>query len=140
MCGAIRFRARRWWSTGRSCSTAWVGRPSAGTLTLRTRVEFRMVEGNDHTVTRLRQQMRFSHPFSKGSRVALVGYDELFLHLNASAKNVKGVDQNRVFVGFSDTVNSAARFEIGYLNQYAPGHGGSAKMNHVLSGLLVLSF
>ena len=119
---------------------AWTGRTTAGTLTLRTRLEFRFVEGNNRMVTRLRQQVRFSHPFRQGSRLALVGYDEIFFHLNDSDRNVRGVDQNRAFAGISDTVNSTVRFEVGYLNQYAPGHGATARMNHVLSGALAISF
>lgn len=111
-----------------------------GAFTLRERLEQRVVEHNDGTAWRLRQQFRYSHPLKAGSPVALVGYDELFVHLNGTKAFKQGVEQNRIFGGISDTINKTLRFEVGYLNQYGPGHGLAAKMNHILSGNLAISF
>ena len=111
-----------------------------GNFTLRERLEQRYIEHNDGTAWRLRQQFRYSHPL-KGP-ISLVGYDELFVHLAKTRATPQGVEQNRIFGGISDTINKAWKFEVGYLNQYAPSHGGGAapRMNHVLSGNLAIAF
>ena len=111
-----------------------------GSFTLRERLEQRFVEQNDGTAWRLRQQFRYNHPLKAGGPVALVGYDELFVHFNETKLFKQGVEQNRIFGGISDTINKTLRFEVGYLNQYAPGHGSAAKMNHILSTNLAIGF
>lgn len=113
-----------------------------GNFTLRERLEQRYIEHNDGTAWRLRQQFRYSHPVKKGSPISLVGYDELFVHFNETRLTRQGVEQNRIFGGISDTINKTWRFEVGYLNQYAPTHGGliAPRMNHVLSGNLAIGF
>ncbi len=113
---------------------------SGGTWAFRTRVEARFIDGNGGEVTRLRQQVRFSHPWRAGSRVALTGYEEIFVHANGGARNPRGVDQNRVFAGVSVPMPGSARLEIGYLNDFAPGHGRVNAMHHVLSTALALPF
>ena len=112
-----------------------------GTFTLRERLEERFIEGNSGMAARLRQQFRYSLPIKPGSHFSIVGYDELFLHLNDTTATRKGVDQNRIFGGIGQTINSSMRYEVGYLNQFAPGHDLVApRMNHVLSGSVAISF
>ena len=111
-----------------------------GNFTLRERLEQRFTEHNDGTAFRLRQQFRYSHGIKKGSPISLVGYDELFIHLNQTRLLRQGVEQNRIFGGISDTINKTWKFEVGYLNQYVPGHGLTAHMNHVLSTNLAIAF
>lgn len=119
----------------------WVQPTTAGTLTFRTRLEERYVERNSAASTRLRLLSRFSHPIRKGSKLSLLGYDELFLNLNDTTRYGQGVDQNRIFAGISQTVNKQIRFEVGYLNQFQPGHHLAVdRMNHVLNTSLTLSF
>jgi len=119
----------------------WAGPVSGGTLTWRTRVEARLIEGNSGPLGRLREQLRFSRPVKHGSKLALVGYDEIMLHLNDTTRSPRGIDQNRVFAGISATLTGKLRIELGYLNQFSPGHRGAAdRMNHVLSGSAILSF
>jgi hypothetical protein len=57
----------------------WSGAMTGGTLTVRSRLEERFSDGNDRAAFRLREQVRFSHPVKRGSRIAVAGYDELFL-------------------------------------------------------------
>lgn len=111
-----------------------------GTMAFRTRVEARFIEGNNGEVTRLRQQVRFTHPWRGQSGVALTGYEELLVHANGAARTPRGVDQNRVFAGVSVPVSQAARLEAGYLNDFIPGHGGPNKMYHVLALTLGVEF
>ena len=118
---------------------AWSGAVGGGTLALRSRIEQRFIENNSGLQNRFRQQVRFSHVIRKGSRFSAIGYDELFVHLNTTTRYVKGIDQNRIFGGLGFALNPKTRIEGGYLNQFSPGHGKSAKMNHVLSTSLVVS-
>jgi hypothetical protein len=112
-----------------------------GTLSLRTRLEDRFIENNDGPIGRLRQQFRFSHPLHKGGRLALVGADEILFHLNDTSRLAKGVEQNRLFAGISHALTPLMRIEIGYLNQYYPGHrDANSRMNHVLSTSLGMAF
>ncbi|MEZ5319858.1 MAG: DUF2490 domain-containing protein [Vicinamibacterales bacterium] len=110
-----------------------------GTWAFRSRVEARFIDGNDGSVTRLRQQVRFTHPWRAGSRVALTGYEEIFVHADAGARTRRGVDQNRVFAGVSVPVGTT-RLEVGYLHHFIPGHGGRSRVNHVLSVALGIPF
>jgi hypothetical protein len=119
----------------------WTQPGAFGTLSLRTRLESRHIETNDGPLGRLRQQVRFSHPIHQGARLALVGADEIMFHLNDTARVAKGVEQNRVFAGISHSLTPATRLEIGYLNQYLPGHRGlNSRMNHVLMTTFGVSF
>ena len=71
----------------------------------------------------------------------MVGYDELFVNLNDSNRYKRGVDHNRAFAGHSEhAVEPHFRVEVGYLNQFIPGHGKLDRMNHVLSVSTQLSF
>jgi len=119
----------------------WTNKFGAGTFTARVRLEERFLEANSGVAVRLRQQYRFSHPIKRGSPFSLIGYDELFIHLNETTRYPQGVDQNRIFGGVGQTINRMLRYEVGYLNQYAPSHGNAAaRMNHVLSGSFGISF
>jgi len=118
----------------------WTGVARAGTMTMRVRVEDRMIESNSGMVWRVRPQARFSHPLQPGSRHALVGWDELSVNLNATTRLARGVDQNRAFGGVSTTWSPRFRTEVGYLNQFLPGHGNPDRMNHVFSTSLSVTF
>ena len=119
----------------------WSGGAAGGTLTLRSRMESRFIDGNSGALGRFRQQVRFSHAVRQGSRAALVAYDELSIHVNNTTRSPRGVDQNRAFGGVSLTATRSTRVEAGYMNQFFPGHRGAPdRMNHILSGTLVVSF
>ena len=112
-----------------------------GTLSLRTRLEDRFIENNNGPIGRLRQQFRFSRPLQKGGRLAVVGAEEIMFHLNDTSRLAKGVEQNRLFAGISHALTPLTRIEIGYLNQYYPGHrGANSRMNHVLSTSMGMAF
>ena len=112
-----------------------------GTLSARSRFEQRFIEKNDGVDNRFREQVRYSHPIKAGSKTSLIGYDELFVHLNETRRYPQGgVDQNRLFAGMGQTFNSRVRIELGYLNQFTPGHIAPDRMNHVLSGTLQITY
>ena len=119
----------------------WTGAAGGGTLTLRSRVESRFIENNSGPLGRFRQQVRFSHVVRQGSRLSWLAYDEFHVHLNNTSRSARGVDQNRAFGGVSVAADTQVRIEAGYLNQFSPGHRGAPdKMNHILSGVLAISF
>lgn len=119
----------------------WANAAAGGTLSLRTRIESRFFEGNSGPIGRLRQQVRFSRAFRKGSRLSFQMYDEILVNLNDTTRAAKGVDQNRAYGGFSFNAARRARVELGYLNQFSPGHRGAPdRMNHILSSAVIVSF
>ena len=78
-------------------------------------------------------------PITPDGRYALVGYDEIQIHLNGTLRYDRGFDQNRAFGGISRTVTQKVRIEIGYLNQYLHSVIGPDRLNHILSVGTVLA-
>jgi len=119
----------------------FTGSAAGGTFSSRTRLEQRFIEKNDGVDHRLREQVRYSHPITTGSKTSWISYDELFVHLNKIRRYPNNdVDQNRFFAGAGRTLNARVRIEVGYLNQFTPGYKLPDKMNHVLSGSLLLTY
>jgi len=118
----------------------WTGSLSGGSLSARTRIEQRFIEGNSGVDHRFREVVRYTHPIRAGSKTYLAGYDELFVHMNSTTRSRSGVDQNRAYAGAGRALNARFRIEIGYLNQFIPGHNVPDRMNHILSGTLQISY
>jgi len=118
----------------------WNGPAAGGTLASRSRLEERSIEGNEALAWRFRQQVRVTRAVSSGGRATAIVWDEVFVHLNATRRTGRGFDQNRVFGGIGLGLDSHARIEIGYMNQFINGHGGPDRMHHILSGVLTLTF
>jgi hypothetical protein len=110
----------------------WQGRAGPATLAARTRLEERSVEGNSAWAVRVRQQVRYTHPLG-ASRVSVVGWEEVFVHANATSRYARGFEQNRAFAGIGLALPAGPRLEAGYLNQFILGRGGPDRMNHVLA-------
>jgi hypothetical protein len=119
---------------------AWRTPAAGGTLTLRTRFEERVIVDDTGPIARLRQQARFSHAVRPGSKLSWVVYDELFVHLNSTNRYRSGIDHNRAYAGLSGALSPALRVDLGYLNQFIPGHNIPDRMNHILSGTCVVGF
>jgi len=118
----------------------WTQSLAGGSLSARTRIEQRFIENNSGVDHRLREVVRYTHPIHAGSKTYLAGYDELFLHLNDTTRSKSGVDQNRAYAGAGRALNARFRIEVGYLNQFIPGHIVPDRMNHVLSGTLQITY
>jgi len=119
----------------------WTTAVAGGTFSFRTRMEVRFVESNSGPAGRFRQQVRFTHPFRKGSRLSWGGYDEILVHTNSTTRAARGVDSNRFFGGVAVAMPHALRIESGYLNQFSPGHRGLPdRRYHILSSTLTVSF
>lgn len=117
------------WTWSQSCEPI--------TFALRSRLEQRFLETGDDTGWRFRQLFRTQYALPTCTPVTLVGWDELFIHLNDTDWGAEsGFNQNRVFVGFGLKRDPSSRWrtEIGYLNQSINvTGGGNDRSNHILS-------
>jgi hypothetical protein len=100
----------------------------------RSRLEQRFVETGNDTGLRFRQLLRAEHDLAAYPNLSLVGWDELFFHLNDTDWGAaSGFDQNRAFAGVGFSMDSRWRMEVGYLNQVIEIAGGPDRNNHILS-------
>lgn len=106
----------------------------------RARVEQRFIEGSTGTSNRFRYLLRVSHALSEDGAFGLTGYNELFFTLNSRENGPKsGFDRNRVFVG-PYLENGIARYELGYVHEYARSFGASSRMIHAVLISATLNF
>ncbi len=104
----------------------------------RTRLEQRMLEGQDDTGWRLQQSVRLQVPIAREGTVQAVAFTEGFINLNSTRWGARdGVDQWRTFVGIGVPVAPRMRLEPGYLNQHV-FRRGEDWTNHVLSVTLLV--
>ena len=114
---------------------------SGGAWLFRSRFEDRWIIDDSGQLFRFREQIRYTHPIKTGSRASIIGYGEIFVHLNSTNRYVKGVEQVRTFGGIGVAFTSRMRMEAGYLNQFIPGPGiVPDRMNHVLSTAFGVQF
>ena len=112
-----------------------LGKPWAGELSTRTRLEQRWRSDGDDMGWRLREMLRYEKPLKPGSDAlnALV-YAEGFIALNDTDWGVRGgFDQLRSFIGAEVGLPGASTLEVGYLNQVINQRGGDTRVNHVAS-------
>jgi hypothetical protein len=115
--------------------------PGGGIVQSRTRLEQRSIEGNDRLSWRARTFARLQKPVASPANLAVVVWDEIFVHLNDTRQTAQGIDQNRFFGGVGLTVAPRARLEAGYLNQAI--RGGRApvnRQNHVVLGFVNVTY
>lgn len=104
------------------------------TITGRSRLEQRRVEGRDDTGWRYRQQIRVTAPL--GTKVRGFYYSEGFVTLNTTEWGQRsGLDRVRNSVGLSIPITKAVTLEPGYLNQWILR--GPDRVHHIAN--LVLS-
>ena len=102
----------------------------------RSRLEQRWVELGDDTGLRFRQFFSLRRPLPNNPQLLLVGWDEMFFHLNDTDWGARGgFDQNRVFVGLGikSNCNRKWRTEIGYLHQFINRPTAADRSNHILA-------
>ena len=112
-----------------------LGKPWAGKLSSRTRLEQRWRSDGDDMGWRLREMLRYEKPLNPGSDAlnALV-YAEGFVALNDTDWGVRGgFDQLRSFIGAEVGLPGASTLEVGYLNQVINQSRGDTRVNHVAS-------
>ena len=98
----------------------------------RIRQEQRIIEDASGPSNRTRYLLRGSYGLSEDKKLGLTGYNELFVTLNSVQHGPKGgFDRNRFFVGPYVT-SGAARYEVGYLGEYARHFGNDSRMINAL--------
>ena len=100
------------------------------TLSARTRMEQRWLEGGSDTGWRLRQQVRLAAPIAED--VDGVTWTEPFIGLNETPFQPDGVGVWRNFIGFAVPLGTTISLEPGYLNQLVV-RDGENRMDHVAS-------
>lgn len=94
-------------------------------LTNRTRLEERWIEGVGGVSVRLRHMLRAVYPLDAAGKWALAAYDEPFVTLNDTNKGpAAGFGQNRAFFGINRALTAGVRIEVGYLNQFIDSPSG----------------
>ena len=78
----------------------------------RTAMEYRVFEGSIENTTRLRNRLAFRYDFNPNYNVA-IGDEILINTTGTDALHI--FDQNRIFTNFSYNLNSAVKFDIGYI-------------------------
>lgn len=114
----------------------WVmGKPWGGEFSTRTRLEQRWRSDGDDLGWRARGMARLEVPIEPGSKIAALGYSEVFMAFNDTDWGARsGFDQLRTFVGAEIGVGGGkSTVEAGYLNQFVNQPAGRSRMNHVLS-------
>lgn len=90
-------------------------------LQSRTRLEQRFPGSGGPLALRLREFVRLTLRPEKPSRARLALWDELFVGLDDTDwGSVRGIDQNRLFVGVGLPVTHGGRVELGLLNVVLP--------------------
>lgn len=118
----------------------WVKPFKSFILTSRTRLEERFFQNNPKTNYRARQLVKIAIPIKSHPKFSLVSSDEIFIHRNHFIGNdSRGIDQNRIFAGFSYKISSLATTEIGYMNQYIRRFGSPNFCANIVSLNLFLS-
>lgn len=120
-------------------ATYQLGAPGGVSLSGRTRLEQRLIEGADDTGIRVRQLIRAEKPISD-SKFAALGWNELFIAANDTDWGAaSGYDQNRLFVGASWRPAGAVRLEAGYLMNHIRRQNAPDPVNHALALSLAFS-
>lgn len=105
------------------------------TLQSRSRLEQRIVEGEDDTGLRFREMLKVTIPVVESGKVFASAFDELFFDLNDTDWGQRdGFRQNRLFLGLGWFFGGERRHsvEIGYLHQWIDG-AAFDRQNHILS-------
>jgi hypothetical protein len=107
----------------------------------RMRLEQRWRKGLDGTGWRLRPYLKYTLPFHKGTRTALVLSLEPFINLNTTSfQRTHGVDRLRSFVGIGTPLVKDVTLEAGYLNQHTFVPDAPDNDDHVASFSLIANF
>lgn len=107
-----------------------VGGPGKTTVTSRTRLEQRWLEGRSGMGWRLRQQVRVEAPVTKGLNAIV--WAEPFVNFNTTSWGQRaGFDQLRGFAGVGVPIAKGIAIEAGYSGQYVNRFNVPDRMNHI---------
>jgi hypothetical protein len=118
----------------------WSAPVTVGALSLRSRLEERLIEGNSGVQLRARQQVRLSRDLVATGRLQVVLSEEAFVNANSTSRAARGFESNRVFAGVRQMMTARTGVEVGYLNLYARSRSAPSRRSHVLSVAIVASY
>lgn len=134
--GPVRTTEHRLWQ---QLSWRALGDGKATTITGRTRLEQRFVNGTNDVGVRFRQLLRLTVPVD-GHGTQAVGWSEVFVGLNDTRAGQRtGFDRLRSFAGVSLPLSKTMRIEPGYMNEYVSGRIDD-RVNHIASVTVNLNF
>ena len=111
-----------------------------GRLNGRIRTEQRWREGLNGTGWRVRPYLKYTLPFRKVTKTALVLSAEPFFNLNTTTfQKTQGLDRVRSLIGISTPLSTNLTLEAGYLNQHTFVRNAPDSDDHVASFALNLS-
>jgi hypothetical protein len=117
-----------------------IARAGALTVTARTRIEQRTVEGRRDLGWRFRQQVRAQAPVRPGAKLTAIAWTEPFYAFDSTDWGQRrGFDQWRTFVGMGVPVTKGLTAEPGYQNQTVFRRGAD-RVNHIASVNLFYRF
>lgn len=112
-----------------------------GKFNARVRLEQRWRNGLGGTGWRLRPFLKYSLPFHKRGKTALVLSVEPFIDMNRTTfQRTSGLDRVRSFVGIGTPLMKKITLEAGYLNQHTFVPHGRDNDDHAASFSLNMSF
>ena len=116
-----------------------VGEALGGSVTGRSRLEQRFIDGGGDTGWRVRQSFRYSRPLI-GTPLSAVVSNETFIALNDTDWGAaSGYDQSRNFVGVNYKATDHLALESGYMLNHIRRENAADAFNHVVSVSLNLS-
>ncbi len=131
------FHEQRLWQ---QAGYTFLRRENGFSLSGRTRLEERFVEGNDETGWRLRQQFRLDTPYLTDGKMRGVLWNETFVGLNDTSWGQRSdLDQTRTFVGVNMPLTEHIAVEPGYVNQLSFRRGENA-VNHIAAINVIARF
>jgi hypothetical protein len=111
-----------------------------GRVSARFRFEERWRDRTSGTGWRFRPFIRYTLPFTNGSKTAFTITEEPFIDLNTTSfQKVRGLERARTFVGIVTPVAKNLSAEVGYLNQHGFVPNGPDTNDHVASISVSLS-
>ena len=110
-----------------------------GRFVTRFRVDERFNPRGDEIGVRIRPLLRYNLPLRTKGVALFVSHESFYLPNSTSWGQRRGYERMRNIVGASLPIGRAAIVDLGYLNQYRPGHGARAQMDHALTMQLTIN-
>jgi hypothetical protein len=114
-------------------------------LTSRSRIEQRFIQGVSNVPNRFREMLILSIPLPINIKLSFITSNEVFWNINSigngSESGLNGFSQNRFFIGFGYKFSDKVSLITGYLNQYLRYYDSPpAYMGNIITTNLNLTF
>ena len=114
---------------------------TSGNIVVRLRVDERFNPRGNEIGFRLRSQIRYNQPIGPKGLALFASHESFFLPNSTSWGQRHGFDRMRNAVGLVFPIGKAMKADVGYLNQYRPGHGNThGEMDHAFNTQLTVNF